>query len=694
MRAASNHAFSQSILVFVGLLSSNLAAAPAESALWRQFAADPGRSPEAGLPDFSRAGYQRGERAIPRIEGPVFDVRDYGAVPDDANSDEGPVRAAISAAEQAGGGVVYFPKGTYLFWTDRLHVEPIWIRSSRIVLRGDGDGEGGSVLHFVHHGLTPGDYRVPKLGNEFNGLKSLIIVEPNQDGGAGVVGKKTLVSEDVPSGSVRMPVKDSGGFKPGDWVVLSYKSKEAAAGLLAGQTPKPAWTKIGEGASVMSIHQIKSAEERALVFADPIHVPLLAKDGPALIPTRMLEEVGVEDLCFRGNWYGRFAHHQTSLDDEAWDALRYVNVVNGWVRRCSFLNVNTAVFLRTSANCSLLENRLAGTRGHYGITVRSGSSGVLNGLSEELAGQAHGPSVGNQSSNVVIWRWSLLPGTSFDSHGNQALRTLVDRVDGGTFMKSGGPESSFPNHLRDLVFWNFRYEGSDAQPIDFWSGSRSQSNFVKPWVVGMAGKPVAFVPANAAVNESPGSFVAPESLYEAQLALRLGSAPGWVDVVKTEWESHRNKALPMHSSRGRWQAGDKGSRYVETLDLKSLIADVSLWFGSFEKTQPVRLSVPDEALQIRADWILMHTLLQNAVFSFGLAERVSVAVIQEGGGMVQIRLRREAAPAPAKVEKAGKGAEQDAADAWTEAGVLAAFMDLTIERNPAGDEVRLRLPGN
>lgn len=205
MFSASKAIFRGSLVFLVALHSAHLFAASFESPLWRQFAADPRHAVEGALPDFSRAGYQRGERPVPRIQGPVFNVCDYGAVPGDSNSDEAAVRSAIAAAEAAGGGVVYFPKGTYLFWTDRMHVEPIWIRSSRIVLRGDGDGESGSILHFIHNGLTPGDYRVPKLGNEFNGLKSLFIAEPRQESAAGGAARKAIVAEDVDAGSVRIP---------------------------------------------------------------------------------------------------------------------------------------------------------------------------------------------------------------------------------------------------------------------------------------------------------------------------------------------------------------------------------------------------------------------------------------------------------------------------------------------------------
>lgn len=423
---------------------------------------------------------------------------------------------------------------------------------------------------------------------------------------------------------------------------------------------------------------------------DPIYLPLDAKDNPIANATGMIEEVGVEDLCFRGNWYGRFSHHQTALDDEAWDAIRFENVANGWIRRCSFLNVNTAVFIKGSAYCSLLENRIAGTRGHYGITARSGSCGVLSGLSSDMAGQAHGPSVGNQSSNIVLWRWSMLPGTSFDSHGNMPSHTLVDRVDGGSFMKSGGPESALPNHLNGLVFWNFKYDGFDKQPVDFWSGARSQSNFVKPWVVGMHGKPIRFVAENLQVNESLGQAVSPESLFEAQLQQRLNEDPTWIDSAKSDWLLHQKRPLPIHSSRGQWLAADRSSRYMEPVSLNELLSDITTWFASFEKTPPVDIQAPKTSASVVSDWTLLHTLIQNAVFALGPAKKVTVSTIGENAeGPRAIELRCTSTISAAKNTIAP---DQSVTDAWIEAQKLAEFIDMNVTINETHDVVTIQLP--
>jgi polygalacturonase len=73
--------------------------------LWKEFVAD---SPSALLPDFSYSGYHHGEKAIPEIKGPVFNVVDYGAVPNNGKNASAAIQAAVDACEAAGVCVVFF----------------------------------------------------------------------------------------------------------------------------------------------------------------------------------------------------------------------------------------------------------------------------------------------------------------------------------------------------------------------------------------------------------------------------------------------------------------------------------------------------------------------------------------------------------------------------------------------------------
>ena len=127
---------------------------------WTDFmeAKEDGRQPI--LPDFSYAGYHYFEKPVPDVTHRQFDVRDYGAIPNDNVSDQSAIQAAIEAAEANGSGIVFFPPGEFLVSTNtdkeddgegNMINKPIYIGGSNIVLRGSGRGSGGTVIRQVNH---------------------------------------------------------------------------------------------------------------------------------------------------------------------------------------------------------------------------------------------------------------------------------------------------------------------------------------------------------------------------------------------------------------------------------------------------------------------------------------------------------------------------------------------------------------
>ena len=74
---------------------------------------------------------------------------------------------------------------------------------------------------------------------------------------------------------------------------------------------------------------------------------------------------------------------------------------------------------------------------------------------------------------------------------------------------------------------------------------------MNPAVVGFHGDPATFNEDHLALLESNGAKVEPESLYEAQLALRLGGdAPAYVEELQESWASLRQAPLPVYVSFG------------------------------------------------------------------------------------------------------------------------------------------------
>lgn len=605
--------------VFVCGSASGRAAETPVSAYWRSFAAAKDRAPAGVLTDYSYAGYAHGERGIPAVTGPVFKVTDFGAIPDDSKSDEQAIRRTIAAAEKAGGGVVVFPAGRFLVWTDRAHVESIRISSSRVVLRGAGSSAGGTLIRAVHSGYGAGPYPVPKKGEDFAAIPYVFAFEPARDekpenattepAPAKPQKPSAKLATAVKRASFVLPVESTEGFAAGDWITLKAKSKAFNADMLAGQEPDVTWTRIFEGIEISEYHQIREVRENRLVLCEPTLVAVPAEIGARVDRISMIEQVGVEDIAFEGSWRADFVHHRSALDDEGWDAIVFDGVAHGWVRRCAFLNLNSGIYLKRSSACSLLLNRFSGTEGHYNAAVRSDSSFNLMGLSADTAGNLHGVSTGNRSSGTAVWRWSLKQNQSVDSHGNGPYATLIDRVDGGTFTKSGGPAPSFPNHLNWLVFWNFSYDANDDSPVNLWEVVRGNAKFVKPLFVGLHGKPVALTPEALGDNESPGRAVTPESLYEAQLQLRLKSLPGWVTEARREWETLRQQKLPAH---GTPHANDPGLhkenfRLADLLrDFEGLMTKQELGWAAAVRVAPV----PDDVV-LHRDYVLLRTVLHQ-----------------------------------------------------------------------------------
>ena len=586
-----------------------------QSAHWKAFQSATDRSPANILTDYSYAGYEHGERGIPDVPGPVFKVTDYGAKADDAISDEDAIRQAVAAAEKAGGGVVLFPAGKFLIWADRNKADVIRISKSGVVIRGAGCGKGGTVIRAVHSGYRTGPYPVPKGTKDANGKDDwskipYFFMFGGVEGVKKEAGKSTAVIGAVKRGSFTIPVKSIEGFKVEEWVVVKAGTPKLDAELMCGLQPDPTWTRIiKDGASISELHQVKEIQGESLILKEPVLVNLGADFEAKIFPVTLIEQVGVEDMALQGGWRGAFVHHRSALDDEGWDGIQFKGVANGWVRRCSFLNVNTGVYLRDSAACSILENRFAGNKGHYDVAIRSNCTFNLTGLTEESTAPQHGASTGNRSAGTVVWRWRMSKTSTVDSHGNGPYATLIDRVDGGTMTRSGGPAPSFPNHLRWMVFWNFFYDSDDEQPINFWNYVKGkEAKFVKPLFVGLHGKPVKLKEDSVEANECPGAPVTPESLYEAQLGLRLGKLPDWVASARREWEAIRALALTPYAAPDI----EKHDLHEEEFALGELLQD---WQGMMEKQElgwavPIQLPASVPEVKWKRDYVLLRTVLQ------------------------------------------------------------------------------------
>lgn len=468
------------------------------------------------LPDFSYAGYEYGEKSIPQVNYKLFNVKDFGAVPDDEKSDKQAIQDCIDAAVANGSGIVFFPKGQYLVNEAGESETPIVINGSRIVLRG----ETGSVLFMKE--------RMTALNPKQMWTTPYFFQFVKKSKGSHSVN----VLEDAPVGSFALKVENTSGFATGDWLELNLQNNDPTrvAKELSPYSVNQDWTEIiQKGVIVKVYHQVKKVGEHEIVLADPVMYPVVAAERWTVAKWEPAVQCGVENLHFKGNFHDKFVHHGSAVHDGGWSLLRIGGHANSWLKDCIFEDVNNAARISNCANVTVLNCKIIGNGGHAAISSE-GSSRVLIARCADNASQWHTFGVAKPSMNTVIWRCTSAPTTCFESHATQPRNTLIDNQVGGfVISRYGGAIQCLPNHLQNLILWNFTVTNADAYPnYEFWDSKDKWLKIPMPVIAGFKAANINFNQQQLKFAEAMNGRTSPESLYEAQLEFRLGKLPQWV----------------------------------------------------------------------------------------------------------------------------------------------------------------------
>ncbi len=278
------------------------------SQLFQSYQKDKGQSI---LPDFSYAGYQSSEKAIPdRNDYKVFNVTDYGAIPNDEISDKEAIQAAINAANKNGSGIVFFPKGRFLINQDTAQVKGIVSKGSNIIFRGSGAGQGGTEL-FMKEMLAPIN---PK--QMWTGRPMITFTAGGRDMEIGQVQKTAKV------GAIELTLDKTGPLKVGDWIALKMLNNSPALiqETLGKHELNPNWKYLVEkGVDVCVYYQIVKIDGLTIGLHAPIAINIDPKYGWTVSRFANAEEVGIEGISFVGNWQTKFVHHASWKDDSGFN---------------------------------------------------------------------------------------------------------------------------------------------------------------------------------------------------------------------------------------------------------------------------------------------------------------------------------------------------------------------------------------
>ncbi|VGO18147.1 DUF4955 domain-containing protein [Pontiella sulfatireligans] len=514
------------------------------------------------IPDYSWAGYKYGTEAIPEVSWKVFNVVDYGAVANDGKSDYDAIQKTIKAAEANGSGIVFFPVGKFLVAEQEGRTESIKIHGANIVLRGSGSGTGGTEIHQKHHYVpedttkkwtTPPVFSFETSGSgayHFRLRESFVPV--------------TTVAGAEKNGTFRIDVADASKFKMGQTIMLHMQNSAANNDFLKGLTPRDICHEIiDNGVSVAEKHTVVKVEGHTLVLQEPLHTDIDPGHGWKVYDYPTTEGWGVEDIHFSGNSPTPFVHHKDYIHDSGYFAVEMVQGKNGWIRRCRFTNLSHACFATGCMATSFLMNTVDGHQGHGNFNTKWGY-GNLIGLCQDLSdiGSFHGCGISHEHVGGVIWRYESVGETKQtprcggpDFHAQFPYCSLWD-ASVANLRNNGGASFLQPNHLVDLTFWNFEQIGEKIHH-DYWNMPKTaeekknmyfgKTKIVYPNYIGFHGVMSTFNEDHLGIVESYGTPVEPESLYEAQLAQRLGGAPAWVADAKAAWK----KVKAIHREAGQ-----------------------------------------------------------------------------------------------------------------------------------------------
>lgn len=492
-----------------------------ESRIWSDYASGINKYQ---LPDFSYAGYKQGSQPIPSPAWDTINVADFGAFPDDNKPDTKAVQAALNYVGKHKKTILVFANGTYEFPIVGSHKKPILsLIGDNVIIRGQGKSR--TILHFPQplelaspnkQWTTP--YIFTIFGNEsfYKGKLTTTIVNNSS------IGDSTIT------------VENTDELKPGDYIVINFYDKSAENDEL----PVPfdideEWSNFDRGEMYREYNQISSINGNKITLESPLLMDIDAEFTWQVRKIKLGENIGIENLTFSGNWDKNFVHHKNALHDGGWSALRFNNTANSWVKDVEFLDWNKAVAINSSYGVSLLNIKIQGNRGHFGIQATS-SSGVLVSNVTDCGpiGQYHAFSVSSFASGTVFHRVKWPNSTSFDMHARYPHATLFDIAEGGFLVSAGGnggSRANKPNHLQNLVLWNFKsLDTKKKKQYSWWEGN----TVYKPKIIGWSGHQPIFNRDELGALESYGKRVSPESLYEAQLKKRLGYLPNWLNPEK------------------------------------------------------------------------------------------------------------------------------------------------------------------
>jgi hypothetical protein len=454
------------------------------------------------IPDFSYAGYMGGGVSLPT------DIEIKVTVTPEEGEDARRIQAAIdlvAALEPDQNGF----RGAVLIKAGHYSLENILaVRASGVVLRGEGQGLNGTVLH--------SNPRVDHSVINILGPSGTIIIKDEQS-------EQAITTDYVPVGAYSFEVEDASDFEVGEKIVVTRTPNQVwidALGmdqetLCAGNSDCNGWTP--DDYTIDHERMITAISGNTISINIPIVDVMEEMYGGGSISkiqsSRRISHCGVENMRIQSFYDG-------NLDEShAWTAVRLKDSENCWVKQVtgqylaySTVNIESAHFT-TVQDCAYIDpkSQVSGGR-RYPFAIQEGLGNLfqrcysINGRHDFVTGsRVTGP-------NVFLDGLAESANSDIGPHHRWATGTLFDNIRGGStrVWNRGSSGSGHGWSGAQTMFWNMDSYNGEFR-VDSPQGSMN-------WGIGCIGTNQT----GDGYWESWGTNVHPRSLYIQQLEDRLG----------------------------------------------------------------------------------------------------------------------------------------------------------------------------
>jgi hypothetical protein len=411
-------------------------------------------TPMSRLPDFSMAGYRRGEEPY-RIPAQQVSVTEFGARGDDQSDDTPAFKKAIA---QGRGKVITIPAGRYLL-SDILE-----IRSSNLVLRGAGPDETVLIFTKSLEQIRPRpaktDGNQPTTGWSWGG--GLFMIGPSKLPESVAI---EVVAE-ANRGSQQLSIAEP-NFAVGESVVLTVrddKNKSLVEYLYRGQQGNVAGL---NNWSCRQVFRVIAKERNRIILDRPLRFDVRPGWNPTVAPFEpTVTDVGLEEVAFEfpaqqyGGHFREVGFNPVEIGSSA---------AHCWLRNIKVWNADSGPYVRGTF-CTLegihlgADSRRQSSRGkytgHHGISLYGYDCLCTNFKIETRF--IHDLTV--QSAMGCVFCSGRAMDLNMDHHRWAPYENLFSDIDAGVgrrlFSSSGGGHRG-AHTAAGATFWNIRTE----QPV-------------------------------------------------------------------------------------------------------------------------------------------------------------------------------------------------------------------------------------